>query len=166
MGEFRDRLTRKTFVALGVHLKAGGRSSSYRTRTLQYQMLVEMVKELNRRGQRDILIMGDFNTTGYVLSDSDYHNFSDMLGDTRMKTVSSRLECTSYWSGSNRSDNIEESSILDHIVYPSTFMGMRPSRFGVHSHCARAACENTSARQLGVSYQEVTDHCPVSITFN
>ncbi|MAZ49843.1 MAG: hypothetical protein CME65_14875 [Halobacteriovoraceae bacterium] len=166
VGHFKEKRTGKSFVSLGVHLKAGGRSSSYRTRRVQYEILTDLVKDLNRDGHKDVIVMGDFNTTGYILNDSDYHNFSDMLGDLRMSSGSSRLNCTSYWSGSNRSDNIEESSVLDHILYSSTFMGMRAKSIEVHSHCARAACENTSARSLGTSYREVTDHCPVSITFN
>lgn len=166
VGHFKDKQTRETFVTLGVHLKAGGRSSSYRTRKVQYEKLVDLTKDLKRQGYKDVIMMGDFNTTGYVLNDSDFHNFSDMLGDLKMNSGSERLDCTSYWAGSNRSDNIEESSVLDHIVYSSSFMGMRAAQTQVHSHCARQACENTSARQLGTSYREVTDHCPVSITFN
>lgn len=165
VGFFEDRKTGEDFVVVGVHLKAGGRPSSYQMRTKQYSMLTDIINDLKQKGENDILIMGDFNTTGYVLNDSDYHNFADMLGDIRMKSISERIKCTSYWSGTNRSDDIEESSILDHVVYPANFMGMRMDSYGLHSHCKKVSCRNTSAKNLGISYKEVTDHCPVSLTF-
>lgn len=166
VGYFEKLKTREEFVVLGVHLKAGGQTRSYNTRKIQYLMLANLVKNLKRKGQNDILVMGDFNTTGYNLNDRDYHNFSDMLADVKMETVAQKINCTAYWSGANRSDNIEESSVLDHIVYPTNFLGERAQTIKVHSHCKKVRCQNTSEKRLGISYKEVTDHCPVSITFN
>ena len=165
VGEFKHKEDGERFVVIGVHLKAGGRPSSYQTRTKQYSLLSQMVKELELQGHQNVLLMGDFNTTGFNLNDVDFRNFSDMLVDMKMKSVAEGIKCTSYWAGENRNDDIEESSVLDHILYPSRFMGMRMDSFGVHSHCQKMRCANTSARNLGISYQEVTDHCPVSLTF-
>lgn len=166
VGFFKEIKTRKDFVIVGVHLKAGGRPSSYRMRTRQYSMLTDIVEELKRKGTKDVLIMGDFNTTGYILNDTDYHNFSDMMSDLKMKSAAEKYKCTAYWSGENRSDNIEESSVLDHILFNSSFMGRRVTRYGLYSHCKKVNCRATSAKNLGISYEEVTDHCPLAVTFN
>lgn len=165
VGLFKDRRSGREFVAVGVHLKAGGSTESYELRKKQYTILSRIVGELKLADREQIIIMGDFNTTGYVLKDSDYSKFNSMLRHIRMKSVSRELECTSYWAGEDREDGLEEPSILDHIVHPKYFLGYGKSKIRVNAHCYKQYCRTTSEDRLGTSYQEVSDHCPVTVEF-
>lgn len=161
VGIFNEKITGDEFVMMGVHLKAGGRTSSYQKRKVQYNELRKIINEFKSNNQNNIVLMGDFNTTGYSLRDSDYRNFSAMLERTGMVTAAEEISCSAYWSGLNRSDGIEESSILDHVLLPKSFLGKTKSTTRVGTHCAKVACARVSAKELGVSYKEVSDHCPI-----
>ena len=166
VGMFQELKTRKKFVVIGVHLKAGGNEGSYAKREKQYDILKRMVAELKRANHRNVIILGDFNTTGYNDSDSDYVKFNDMLSASRTKSVSEKLDYTAYWSGHDRTDKEEEASILDHIVYTRGFLGYKAVSAKVATHCAKVRCDNTPApEELGIHYKEVSDHCPVIATF-
>lgn len=166
VGSFTEIISKKEFVAIALHLKAGGNSRSYSSRAAQYKLLSKMTEELKLANQKNILMLGDFNTTGFVDFDQDYQNFNDFLVKSSLQTISTQIQCTSYWSGMNRNDNVEESSVLDHIVHPQNFMGKKAGSIEVHSHCLRVSCTNSSSQSLGHSYKKVSDHCPISITFN
>lgn len=164
VGHFIDKSSKEDFVMLGVHLKAGGRASSYNKRKAQYSELRKIVSEFKIKKYENILLLGDFNTTGYNLRDSDYRNFNAMLEQTDMISVAEEISCTSYWSGVDPSNGIEESSTLDHILLPKKFLGKTKSSTTVGTHCAKVACARVSAKDLGISYKEVSDHCPVVTT--
>lgn len=165
IGIFSEKKTRKEFVVIGLHLKAGGSASNYDKRALQYDIVTRIVDELRLADYENILLMGDLNTTGFLSMDKDYTNFTNMLKSTGMTTSSKNIGCTAYWSGTNRTDNIEESSVLDHILYPAKFLGLKKSKIELHSFCKKVKCEYSSSSTLGKSYKEVSDHCPVSMTF-
>ena len=165
IGEFYDKNNKKDFTLIGLHLKAGSSKTSFFQRWKQYDTLSEIVSELKNTNHKNILILGDLNTTGYKNMDLDYDMFQNLLSEINMSTISEKIMCTSYWSGFNRQDDIEEASTLDHIIYPSTFMGFATNKIKVHSHCKRAYCNDVSAKDLGLSYKTVSDHCPISITF-
>lgn len=165
IGIFKENRTNKKVVMIGVHLKAGGTPSSYQQRERQYKTLKNIINSFKRKRIYDVVVMGDFNTTGYVHRDDDYTNFTDLLSDVRLNTSAKKLDCTSYWSGMDTQDNVEESSILDHVIYPDNFLNYSKAKVEVHSHCARVTCNNVSNRELGKSYEEVSDHCPVITTF-
>ncbi|MBT4792377.1 MAG: hypothetical protein HON90_12470 [Halobacteriovoraceae bacterium] len=165
VGMFTEKKSKEKFVIVGLHLKAGGTARSYDQRSKQYKIVARIVRELKYADYKNVLLMGDLNSTGFISFDEDYNNFQDMLLDTNMETSSKNLKCTSYWSGMNRSDNIEESSVLDHVIFSENFLNYSQSKVQLHSHCKKARCQHVSAADLGISYNEVSDHCPVSITF-
>lgn len=165
IGIFSEVKTKEEFVVIGLHLKAGGRASSYERRAKQYDIVSEIVEELRLANHKNIIMMGDLNTTGFLAMDQDYTNFKDLLRTTGMTTSSRNIGCTAYWAGSNRSDNVEESSVLDHILYPANFLGFKASKVELHSFCKQVQCKYSSSSELGTSYKEVSDHCPVSMTF-
>lgn len=165
LGFFMDKETEKKFVAMTVHLKAGSGSQNYAKRAIQYNLLTKITRELRLAGHNDILIMGDFNTTGFDAKDDDYKNFSSMLTKSGTDTASKNLKCTSYWSGENHNDDIEEPSTLDHIVYSGNLLGLKLKEAKVSTHCQKANCEEVYNSVLGVSYESVSDHCPVTAKF-
>ena len=165
VGEFQEVKTRKRFFVIGLHLKAGSSLTSYDQRALQYDLIKGLVSELKRKNKRDVILMGDMNTTGYIKGDIDYRNFSQMLRSIDSRSASKSLNCSSYWSGLDTQDNKEESSLLDHILYPSGFLGYKRSRTKLYSFCKKLNCNEVSATRLGVHYKEVSDHCPVKVEF-
>lgn len=165
LGFFTQRHSKKKFVAIAVHLKAGSGSKSYSKRAWQYKYLVKMLRELRLAGHRDVLVMGDFNTTGFDRKDKDYRNFTNMLSHSGTLTASEDIECTSYWGGSNQGDDIEEPSTLDHVVYNTSFMNMNLVDSYVGAHCKKAKCQEVYNSTLGRTYMDVSDHCPVTARF-
>lgn len=165
VGIFQERKTRKKVVVIGVHLKAGGSETSFEKRFKQYEIIGQMLDELKLADFHNIIVLGDFNTTGFDLRNLDYEKFNDLLIDSKFETTGTRVNCTSYWSGMDRHDQIEEASILDHIIYPKSKLGYKRVSVRVGAHCARSKCHDVSSQDLGVTYKEVSDHCPVSATF-
>lgn len=153
----------KRFAAISVHLKAGSGSRNYARRATQYDGIADIIRELNNKGLKRVVALGDFNTTGFDLRDNDYKNFIELLHDTSSSTSAHDISCTSYWRGRDYSDGIEEASTLDHIVYTNSFG--KPQDISVGSHCKKAKCKDTKYYELGESYRSVSDHCPVSAIF-
>jgi endonuclease/exonuclease/phosphatase family metal-dependent hydrolase len=165
LGFFTQIKSNKNFVAVAVHLKAGSGSKNYSKRAWQYRFLGKMVRELRLAGHKDVLVMGDFNTTGFDDKDADYKNFYKMLNQSGTETASTNIECTSYWRGKKPSDDIEEPSVLDHVVHNSNFLNMKLIDSYVGAHCKLAACQETYNSTLGNSYSNISDHCPVTAKF-
>lgn len=165
LGFFKDRSTNKEFVAVVVHLKAGSGSRNYAKRWKQYDYLSKMIRSLRNARQKNIIILGDFNTTGYDHRDQDYNRFMQLLSKTGSDTASEEIACTSYWGGRNQNDDIELPSTLDHIVYSKNFMGLRLKSVEVGSHCKVAGCQEVYDSVLGRSYEAVSDHCPITASF-
>jgi len=166
IGDFLVRSTKQKFTAIVVHLKAGSGDSNYARRNVQYGILSDMVNAYQRSGKEHIVLMGDFNTTGYIHKDVDYKNFRKFINNNDLNTSARYIRCTSYWGGADYNDNIEESSILDHIVYSDNFLNHKSLSFDVQAHCKKARCNDTYQSNLGVSYEEVSDHCPIQLTIN
>ena len=43
------------------------------------------------------MILGDFNSTGYILKNDDFLKFENFINRAGMKSLSENLGCTSYW---------------------------------------------------------------------
>ena len=165
LGFFKDIETDKNFIAVALHLKAGSGSRNFSKRSKQYKYLLKMIRNLRMAGHKNIVLMGDLNTTGWNKRNEDYKNFANLLNQSGTKTIAEKLECTSYWGGKNQSDDIEVPSVLDHIVYTPDFLGMKMDKASVGTHCAQANCKETYNSVLGNSYSNVSDHCPITAVF-
>lgn len=165
IGVFEHLKLQEEFVAVGVHLKAGGSQNNYLMRAEQYNIVSRMVEELKLAKFKNIILMGDFNSTGFTIQDLDYINFQNMLFQSDLESSSKDLECTSYWAGQNRQDRVEEPSILDHILFPRQIFGKKLKKVNLHSHCLKSSCKRVSESELGNSYKNVSDHCPVTVSF-
>lgn len=163
VGDFQIKSSKKKFTAIAVHLKAGSGSRNYSRRNTQYGILSDMVQSFKRSGKKNIILMGDFNTTGYDLKDDDYKNFRSFINSSDLNTSARYIQCTAYWGGSDYNDNIEESSTLDHLIYTDNFLDHKSLSFDVKAHCSKVKCRDTYETSLGVSYQEVSDHCPIEL---
>lgn len=160
---FKVRKTQKSLVAMVVHLKAGGSYTSYRKRAQQYKMLKSIFIQYEQKYPQ-IVMLGDFNTTGYDERTQDYDRFIDMVSGMNVYDSSQNIVCTSYWSGATWDDNIEEPSNLDHILISKELRKNKKMQFSVGAHCKQVQCKEAKRDELGETYENVSDHCPISVT--
>lgn len=153
--------TREIFTFGVTHLKAGGTENAMIQRWQQYAK-IERLANFHAKG--NLVLLGDFNTTGYNIKDQDYVNFEDMLNKAGLRTMSETLACTSYWEGGVKNSPVHQPSILDHIVLQDKNVA-RVQNVRVGAHCAFNACRPAAPQQLGPTYLGVSDHCPVQVTF-
>lgn len=154
--------TSKQIYTFGVaHLKAGGGYSAMGRRWEQYKQLEKLAYSYSAK---NLILLGDFNTTGYNLKDQDYDKFEQTLSASSLRTTSESIGCTSYWSGNGGSGKEYVSSILDHIVLQDKSMAS-VSTVEVGAHCAKMDCRDAKPKDLGKSFEKVSDHCPIQVTF-
>ncbi len=152
--------SKENYTFAGTHLKAMGDPASMQTRWGQYRKLENLVQEI---GNRRLILLGDFNTTGYNIRNEDYTRFNNFLDEAGMWTASENIECSSYWTGADQDPNMA-SSILDHIVM-SNALASQVEATKVGAHCQKVKCESVMESALGLSYAKVSDHCPLQVSF-
>lgn len=143
-----------------VHLKAGGDERAFRQRWAQYDKLTKLVQD---RANQNLILMGDFNTTGYNIKNEDFTRFQGFLNSSTMRTMTENIDCTNYWSPNSNKPELQP-SILDHVVIPESFV-KDVTNVSVASHCAALDCRPATAEDLGLGFESVSDHCPVQVTF-
>lgn len=145
-----------TFWTLLVHLKAGGNDSDVQFRKKQIKLLEKSISRI-----KNFIILGDFNTTEFGNSRGDY--FQNFIYKSKLTDSSKSLKCTSYWSG-GISDGLFYPGTLDHILLSKSLKKKYSTyNFTVHSHCRVNKCTISSSRELGDSFNNVSDHCPVKL---
>ncbi len=154
------KATKELFIFAGIHLKAGGDPRSMETRWGQYGKLKKLVESM-RNSQ--LILLGDFNTTGYNIRNDDFARFEDFLSGAGLKTSAEATACTNYWTGADQNPDFLP-SILDHIVM-ATDLASKIASINVGAHCQKTKCAEVSETDLGLSYAKVSDHCPVQVLF-
>ncbi len=154
-------LANKQEVTFGlVHLKAGGDMNAMSRRWQQYSKLETISR--NYKG-KNLVFLGDFNSTGYNVRNDDYVQFEAFMSSANMKTMSENISCTNYWTGT-LGNGLYESSVIDHIILQDQLV-KTVEKVQVGSHCAKMNCRPATPQDLGITYQSVSDHCPVQVTF-
>lgn len=161
IGLFQIRSSGQRFYALTAHLKAGPDAGSISKREKQLRIIKDIVNELREKtGVKDFVIAGDMNTTEYLSRGADYKNFNRMVSDLGMIDLTANSACTAYWWGGT-DDGIETPSHLDHIVVTPGLM-KKAARAEAHGHCKKVNCREVPAQELGIIYEAVSDHCPMT----
>lgn len=157
----QNKTTKQKFFFAAIHLKAGGAAEAMQQRWTQYELLEKLAKKYK---SEKLILLGDFNTTGYNIKNEDFTKFEKFLSSSALHTMSENLGCTSYWEGT-LGNGRHQSSILDHIVLNDDLRANVKDVF-LGSHCAKLDCKDATPEELGTSYQTVSDHCPIQVTFN
>lgn len=158
---FRVKATKQKFYALTAHLKAGANAGAVEKRERQLEIIKDTVNELrSKTGIKDFSIAGDMNTTEYITRGSDFKNFTRMVSDLGMVDLMANSPCSAYWWGGT-DDDIETPSLLDHIVVTPGLLKKKTSATA-HGHCQKVSCREVPIEQLGISYEQVSDHCPIT----
>lgn len=152
--------TKQKFYAISVHLKSGSEGSSLKKRNKQFEIIGSIVKELQATGIQDFIVAGDMNTTTYNTRGEDYKTLTKLVSSIKATDLSANLKCTAYWWGLS-DDGIESPSILDHVlVSPGLIKTQIETELS--GHCKAVSCQERAETDLGMSYSNVSDHCPVS----
>jgi len=148
-----------------VHLRATPKG--YQDRIKQYHRLAEWVEGwVARTGDRDVVVQGDFNTTGArggtvagELAEADR-----ILAAAGLRRLVNAAGCSEYWEGPGPRDGRQVPSLLDQ-VYVS---GLEELDAGVPLrpwlHCARFGCRqfvSWPGHEDG-TFWDVSDHCPIT----
>jgi len=158
---FKIKATGQKFYAMTAHLKAGGDAGSLSKREKQYQIIKKTINELRAKtGVKDFSFAGDMNTTDYLNRGADYRNFSKVVAELGMIDLAANSPCSAYWWGGS-DDGIETPSLLDHIVVTPGLMKKKTSA-EAHGHCKKVSCREVPATELGIIYESVSDHCPMT----
>ncbi|MBI2519112.1 MAG: endonuclease/exonuclease/phosphatase family protein [Bdellovibrio sp.] len=161
IGHFTYLPNGMTFTAVAVHLKAGGKQANADVRYRQYGIIAQILKEIRQQGQNNLVVLGDFNTTDYVLRNQNYARFMEFIDNNQLIDFSAEINCTAYWWGET-DDNMEDPSILDHVIASQEFRSFfKGHTVQVKAHCEKVQCQIASSTDLGVTYKEVSDHCPM-----
>lgn len=163
IGLFQIKTSKQKFYGLTAHLKSGSQSDSVLKREKQYQIIKNTVKELkSKTGVADFFIAGDLNTTEYINRGVDYKMLTKVVAELGMIDLSQNLGCSAYWWGGT-DDGREEPSLLDHLIVTP---GLRKNSNEalLHAHCKKVSCRQATLQELGISYESVSDHCPMTAT--
>jgi endonuclease/exonuclease/phosphatase family metal-dependent hydrolase len=152
------------FTVVQVHLVS--RPEGYTTRLRQIRELARWVNEWTTTvGDRDIIVMGDFNTTGPPGRDveRELDEVDAILGASGLRRLPNPLGCDQYSEGGGPRDGIQQPSLLDH-VYLGGFEAAGEPELRSWLHCARHACQPFTSRagEEDGTFWDVSDHCPVT----
>lgn len=163
IGLFQVKATKQKFYGITVHLKSGGAAGSLHKRKKQYSIIRQTIKDLQySSGVKDFYVAGDFNTTEFITRGSDYAALNSIVNELGMINLTAKVACTAYWWGGS-DDGIETPSILDHLIVTPGLL-KKETTAKVSGHCQKVRCQEVSERDLGISYEGVSDHCPVTAT--
>lgn len=162
---FRVKATGQKFYGMTAHLKSGSNASSLKKRAQQFEILKRVINELkSKTGVKDFYFAGDLNTTEFLNRGADYALLTKVVRDLGMVHLTANLKCTAYyWGGTD--DGIETPSMLDHIVAtPGLVKNKSAAAARVMGHCQKVSCRQVPIKDLGISYESVSDHCPIAAT--
>ena len=162
VGHFSRRDTDEKFTAFSLHLKSGGSVRNTKIRAEQFKLIIKYLAKLRSRGIQNILLMGDLNTTHYLLNNKSSENYQDFLRLLDSYDYGSQISCTAYWWGA-KNDGLQYLSQLDHIILSGPLWNKYYLRsIESMAHCQKLHCEpGVSPSKLGSSFTNVSDHCPV-----
>lgn len=161
IAHFKMLDSNEELIAMAVHLKSGGQRKSINKRFMQLKVLTEAVQKYKSLGFKNFIIMGDFNSTQYTFKGVEYDKFNSLVSKMGMVDLTKSIPCTSYWWG-GRSDGKQHPSVLDHVLVSESLAFNKIAKTASPlTHCQKLRCETTDERDMGISFDEVSDHCPV-----
>ncbi|MDC0668764.1 endonuclease/exonuclease/phosphatase family protein [Nannocystis radixulma] len=145
----------RTLALASVHFTPNGDDRSFRERQGQWKWLASILPALREELGAEVVVGGDFNSTGYDDEKSAERRFIDeLVAKQGLQLPTSALGCSMYWKTRGR----WEPSLLDHVLAPKDMSFGTPEALGM---CAALACEVQSSEPEVM--RRVSDHCPVRI---
>lgn len=152
------------FWLLVVHLKA--MPDAIELRREQWPRLLDIANATSKR-DRDLLIVGDFNTTGPPggKPEIEHRELDRALAPSGLRRLPCATGCTAYYDGQRR-DAWKEPSEID-LMYARDLAESLREGAQIHSgtHCAASRCRDfrSSDAYPVRDYEKVSDHCPLVV---
>lgn len=153
-------------TVVSVHLESSPRA--WPRRKQQVEALSDTVTELvSRFGDEDVLVAGDFNTSGWEggTPQRELQRVDRILRRAGLARLRNGTGCTAYWEGTRGGDGVFERALTDHVfVRGRAFAAATPATSWLH--CARLGCAERLISRLGEedsTFFDVSDHCPVVV---
>lgn len=163
IGLFQIKNTKQRFYGMTAHLKSGSDPQSKAKRVRQFELIMQIIGDLRAKtGIVDFYLAGDLNTTEYRNRGADFQVLNKFASATGMVNLAQNLPCSAYWWGGTE-DGVEDPTLLDHILVTPGLMKVKNGA-KVYGHCATVACQSATVTDLGISYEGVSDHCPLAAT--
>jgi endonuclease/exonuclease/phosphatase family metal-dependent hydrolase len=160
---FKIKATGQKYYGMTAHLKSGGDAGSMSKRDKQFRIIANIIKELRQKtGVQDFSLSGDMNTTGYLQRQSDFKGFTRMVSDLGAVDLAAGAACSAYYWGGTY-DGTQTPSLLDHVVVTPGLL-KKQTTATPQAHCKKVSCREVPIAELGISYKEVSDHCPMTAT--
>jgi hypothetical protein len=145
-----------------VHLDAGGEDVDHRL--AQVRALADFIRgEAERTGDRDVVVLGDFNTVGGrgLAPLAELGLVDAILAGAGVERLANATGCSQFWEGPGEPDGLFRASLLDH-VYLGGVRAAGPARSWLH--CERLGCGELVSRPGAEdgTFFDVSDHCPVT----
>lgn len=150
------------FYAVSVHLDSGTKNKDFNTRQTAYDRL-DAVASLADSLDKDVLILGDFNTMGN--KDGNVSALKE-LNTLKSKAASEspgfdRLDvnpaCTEYYQ--------KKGGWLDHVLVTKNTEELSDPNVSVTGYCAVEGCAPISG-SMPAAYTNLSDHCPLLVDFS
>jgi len=153
------------FTVVVVHLESGPRNFGDRRR--QNRELVKWLETwIDEIGDPDVVVLGDFNTTGSPRGglEGELQSVDSILGRAGLDRLNNPLGCTSYWEGGGKRDGVHQPSLLDHVFVGGFGLDAVTRPIETWLHCARWGCEELVSRpgEEDGTFWDVSDHCPLT----
>ncbi len=153
-------------TVVSVHLESTPRA--WPRRKHQVEALTDAVRELvSRFGDEDVLVAGDFNTSGWEggTPQRELQRVDRILRRAGLSRLTNGTGCTAYWEGLRGGDGVFERTLTDHVfVRGRAFVAATPATSWLH--CARLGCAERLISRPGeedATFFDVSDHCPVVV---
>lgn len=160
IAHFREKKTRRVIVATSLHLKSGGRERNVEKRFKQLKVLKNLITEKKSQGFEHFIVTGDFNSTQYQMREKSHRKFVKLVAQMGLTDTAANVGCSSYWWG-GVDDQTQYPSLLDHILVSPSLLNTGLEQARTAGHCSKLQCQITHDSQMGVSFDEVSDHCPL-----
>lgn len=156
------------FHVVVVHLKATPDGAALRR--LQWAALAIAIARARATGpgagDDDLVVLGDFNTTGAPghTSDDELAELDATMSTLGLRRVVDPRGCSAYWDGSRR-DAWLEPALLDH-AFVGGFTDTAPRAHAIGA-CARARCQplRSTPAHPDPDIAGASDHCPLVVAF-
>ena len=163
IGLFQIKGSKQRFYGMTAHLKSGSDPQSKAKRVRQFELIMQIIRDLKAKsGVAEFYLAGHLNTTEYRNRGADFQVLNKFAAATGMINLAQNLPCSAYWWGGS-DDGVEDPTLLDHILVTPGLLKVRNGA-KVYGHCAKVSCQSASVTDLGISYEGVSDHCPLAAT--
>jgi endonuclease/exonuclease/phosphatase family metal-dependent hydrolase len=153
-------------TVIGLHLESTPGAWPRRKRQLE-ALASEVVGLVERFGDEDLFVAGDFNTSGWRdgTPERELARVDRILRRAGLARLRNTSGCTAFWDGPRGRDGLFLPTATDHVYLRGAAVRGASSATS-WLHCARLGCDQPLLSAPGAedgTFFDVSDHCPVVV---